>query len=96
MWLKHCNFAQKKMDIEQIHVTMTRRGLVMDANAEELAMSLKTYRLRQDLTQEQLGKILGCSRWTIIRLEQCKRVRWETTYRIYNRLVQELAKEAQQ
>lgn len=84
------------MTIEKIHATMTRRGLVMDANAEELAMSLKTFRLRQGLTQEQLAGRWGCSRWTIIRLEQCKRVSWETTYRIYNQLVKDMTKEARE
>lgn len=75
---------------------MTRRGLVMDANAQELAVSLKTYRLRQGITQEQLAERWGCSRFTIMRLENCKRVAWETTYRIYNNLVKAIAREARE
>lgn len=68
----------------------------MDANAEELAMSLKTYRLRTGSTQEQLAQMWGCSRYTIMRLETCKRVSWEMTYKVYNNLMQALTKEARE
>lgn len=79
--------------MEKYQATMTRRGLVLDTNAEELAMMLKTYRLRQNLTQEELAEKWGCSRYTILRLERCRRVAWETTYKIFNNLVKAVALE---
>lgn len=71
----------------------TRKGLRLEIEREELALMLKTYRLRQDLNQEQLGKLWGCSRWTIMRLEHAKPCTWEMMYRVYNKLSMALAKE---
>lgn len=73
--------------MEHIKATMTQRGLVLDTNAEQLAMSLKTYRLRHGMTQQQLAEKWGCSRYTIMRLETMKRVTWEMTYKIFNLLL---------
>lgn len=73
---------------------MKRRGLTMEADREEIAMSLKTYRLRSGKTQQCLADEWGVSRYTLIRLEACKHVSWEIMYRVYNMLLRSLEREA--
>lgn len=80
--------------MEQIKVEMKPRGLQMEMNKEEFALALKTWRLRNGLTQEQAGAKIGCSRYTIIRAEKAKNVTWEMAYRLFARLATELRKEA--
>lgn len=80
--------------MEQIKVTMKQKGLTMEADKNEFALALKTWRLRQGLTQEQVGKRWGCSRFTIIRAERAKNVTWEMAYRLFAKLSDELRKEA--
>ena len=65
----------------------------MDVDKQEFAMALKTWRLRQNLTQEELGNRWGCSRFTIIRAERAKDVTWEMAYRLFARLAIELENE---
>lgn len=66
--------------------TPKRDGLDLNIDREEFALSLKTYRLRQGLTQQQLGERWGVSRFTIIRAERAKPVSWEAAYRLFARL----------
>lgn len=66
--------------------TPQRVGLDLKIDREEMALSLKTYRIRQGLTQQQLGEFWGVSRFTIIRAEKAKPVSWEAAYRIFARL----------
>lgn len=80
--------------MEQIKVEMKPKGLQMEMNKEEFALALKTWRLRNGLTQAQAGKKIGCSRYTIIRAEKAKNVTWEMAYRLFARLATELRKEA--
>lgn len=84
---------KKNNDGRIVHATMQRQGVTMETDVEEFAMALKTYRLRQGLTQAQLGAKWGLSRYTILRAETCKRVNWTTTYRLFNKLAAELRKE---
>lgn len=79
--------------MKKIEVKMERKGLEMDVDKQEFAMALKTWRLRQGLTQEELGKRWGCSRFTIISAERAKDVTWEMAYRLFARLSGELEKE---
>lgn len=79
--------------MKKIEVKMERKGLEMDVDKQEFAMALKTWRLRQGLTQEELGKRWGCSRFTIIRAERAKDVTWEMAYRLFARLAIELENE---
>lgn len=72
--------------MEQISTTAKPAGTSMEINREEFALSLKTYRLRQGLTQKQLGERMGVSRYTIIRAEKCKNITWESAYRIFAKL----------
>lgn len=72
---------------------MKQKGLEMDVNKEEFALALKTWRLRQGLTQEQVGERWGCSRWTIMRAEKAKNLTWEMAYKMFAKLSRELTKE---
>lgn len=76
-----------------VRATMERQGLTMETDVQEFAMALKTFRLRQGLSQQQLGERWGLSRYTILRAEKCKRVNWTTTYKLFNQLAKELRRE---
>lgn len=79
--------------MEKIVVKMKQKGLEMDVNKEEFALALKTWRLRQGLTQAQVGERWGCSRWTIMRAEKAKNLTWEMAYKMFAKLSRELTKE---
>lgn len=81
--------------MEQIKVVMKQKGLTMEADREQVAMAVKTWRLRHGLTQKQLGDRWGASRWTIMRVEKAKNVSWEMAYRFFAKLSEELRKEGQ-
>lgn len=72
---------------------LKRAAYTMEVDREEFAIQLKTYRLRQAMTQEQLANAWGCSRYTIMRCERGKNITWETAYKIFARLAVELRKE---
>ena len=80
--------------MKQIKVEMKRQGLEMEINQQDFAMALKTWRLRQGLTQSEVGKRWGCSRFTIIRAERAKNVTWEMAYKRFAKLAGEVEKEA--
>lgn len=75
---------------------MERVGLTMDIDKEAFAVALKTWRLRNGLTQAEAGKKWGLSRYTIMRAESGKNITWETAYRMFARLSEELRKEGQE
>lgn len=79
--------------MEKIVVNMKPKGLEMDVDKQEFALALKTWRLRQGLTQSEVGKRWNCSRFTIMRAENAKNVTWEMAYRLFAKLAQELKKE---
>lgn len=81
--------------MKQITVEMKPAGLSMEVDKTEFALALKTWRLRQGLTQSQVGQRWNCSRYTIMRAENAKNVTWEMAYRLFARLSDELRKEAQ-
>lgn len=72
---------------------MKPQGLTMDVDKNEFALALKTWRLRQGLTQRQVGEKWGCSRYTVMRAENAKDVTWEMAYRLFAKLANELRKE---
>ena len=77
----------------RINVEMKPQGLTMDVDKNEFALALKTWRLRQGLTQRQVGERFGCSRYTVMRAENAKEVTWEMAYRLFAKLANELRKE---
>ena len=80
--------------METIKVTMKKNGLSMETDKNEFALALKTWRLRNGLTQAQVGERWNCSRFTIIRAESAKNLTWEMAYRLFAKLSDELRKEA--
>lgn len=72
---------------------MKRAGLTLTADRCDVSIAIKTYRLRQDLTQEQLAEQWGISRYTIMRLEAARPVSWEMTYKVWARLTEALTNE---
>lgn len=79
--------------MKKIEVKMERKGLDIDIDKEAFAMALKTWRLRNNLTQRQAGERMGCSRYTIIRAESARNITWEQAYKLFARLSEELRKE---
>lgn len=79
--------------MERINVEMKPQGLTMDVDKNEFALALKTWRLRQGLTQREVGQRFGCSRYTVMRAENAKDVTWEMAYRLFAKLANELRKE---
>lgn len=71
-------------------------GLDLNIDKCAFALALKTWRLRNGMTQKQLGERWGCSRFSIIRAERAKNISWEVAYRMFARLSEELRKEALQ
>lgn len=79
--------------MDEIKVEMKQNGLTMEIDRENFAMMLKTWRLRNGLTQKQAGDRFGCSRYTIIRAENAKAVTWEMAYRLFTALAKALQEE---
>lgn len=81
--------------MKKIEVKMEARGLEMDVNKQEFALALKTWRLRNALTQKEAGERWGMSRFTIMRAESGKNITWEMAYKLFAKLSQELKKEGE-
>ena len=81
--------------MKKIEVKMEARGLEMDVNKQEFALALKTWRLRNALTQKEVGERWGMSRFTIMRAESGKNITWEMAYKLFAKLSQELKKEGE-
>lgn len=79
--------------MEEMTITMKPVGTEMATDMQGLALALKTYRIRQGLTQQQLGERWGMSRYTLMAVEKARQVSWVMTYRIFNRLSEELRRE---
>jgi len=82
--------------MEKIEVKMKQDGLQMDVDKESFALALKTWRLRQGLTQQQVAQKWGVSRFTIIRAETAKNLTWMMAYRLFAKLAGELKLEGEQ
>lgn len=78
---------------EKIIIKDPIAGLSTEIDKQEFALSLKTWRLRQALTQRQVAKMFGTSRYTILRAENAQDITWEMAYRLFVKLSKELVKE---
>lgn len=78
---------------KKITLTMSAQGVDMSVNREEMALALKQWRIRNDLTQRQLAARWNMSRESIIRIEKAKPVTWQLAYRVFAKLSQELRQE---
>lgn len=79
--------------MKQIKVEMKQEGLSMEVDKTKFAMALRTWRIRRNLTQRQVGQQWGVSRYTIMRAEAAKPITWEMAYRLFAHLSEELEKE---
>ena len=86
----------EKLNEQPIVVNMKIGDMKMEADKNEVALALKTWRLRQGLTQKKLGERWGMSRYTIMRAESAKNITWEMAYRIFAKLSSELQKEGRE
>lgn len=85
------NQIQNIMEHQEIKMETKELSVVIDRF--EFALALKTWRLRQALTQQEVAEKWGCSRFTIIRAEGGKQLTWEMAYRLFNKLSNELRNE---
>lgn len=79
--------------MKKITVKMQKTDISLEVDRKEFALALKTWRLRQGLTQQQVADQFGCSRYTIMRAEAAKAITWEMAYRLFAMLSKELEKE---
>lgn len=82
------------MDADNVTIKYNPEHLTVDINKHEFALALKTWRLRNGLTQKQAGEIMSCSRYTIMRAESGESISWESAYRMFAKLARELRKES--
>lgn len=81
--------------MKTIKVEMKPNGLRMEADKQEFALALKTWRLRQGLTQKEVGERFNVSRYTIMKAENAQNITWTMAYRLFAKLSEELRKEEQ-
>lgn len=81
--------------MDKIEIKMEQRGVTLETDAEQFALALRTWRLRQGLTQTQAGDRFGVSRYTIIKVENGQKISWQTAYKLFARLSNELRKEVE-
>lgn len=81
--------------MKKIQVEFKPQGIKMDADREQFALALKTWRLRAGLTQQQVAEKWDTSRYTIMRCEAAKPVSWPQAYKIFARLATALKDEQQ-
>lgn len=81
------------MEKEDVTIKYNPERLQVDIDKNEFALSLKTWRLRNGLTQKKAGEMIGCSRYTIMRAEAGDKISWESAYRMFAKLARELEKE---
>lgn len=87
------NIHQTSKNMEEIKVKTNRQTLSVDIDRADFALSLKKWRLRNGLTQKQLGEHWGVSRETIVRAEGAKNLTWGTAYKLFARLSEALERE---
>lgn len=74
---------------EDVKQLIKPNGIRVDVNREEFALQLKTWRLRSRLTQVQVARRWGVSRYTIMRAENGTPIDWTTSYKLFVSLLAE-------
>lgn len=72
---------------------MEMEGPSYKVDRDEMALAVRTYRLRNGLTQRALGSKFGLSRYTIMTIEAGKEVHWTTAYKVFASLAEALKEE---
>ena len=80
-------------DEKFVDMELPQGDLKTDVSRAEFGLKLKMWRLRNMLTQVQAGNKFHCSRNTIMRVEAGKHVSWQSAYRLFSLLADELAAE---
>ena len=69
------------------------KGLSVEIDRQEFALALKTWRLRQGLTQQQVADRWDTNRYLIIKAEGGRAISWEHAYKLFAKLSKELRNE---
>lgn len=69
------------------------KEVAVDIDRSAFALELKTWRLRQGLTQSEVGRRWNMTRFAIIKAEKAHPLSWESAYKIFAKLATELANE---
>lgn len=85
--------AQDPKNQDSMEANRNEEKLAVDIDRAKFALELKTWRLRQGLTQSEVGKRWSMTRFAIIKAEKAQPMSWEAAYRIFAKLACELAKE---
>lgn len=78
---------------EQFKLEAKASGLSVDIDRQKFALALKTWRLRKGLTQRQVAAMWEVSRYVIMHAEGGRNLTWESAYRLFSKLSEELRKE---
>lgn len=70
-------------------------GLKVDFDRPTFGLELKTWRLRHQLTQQQVAQRWCTHRWLIMKAELGRPIGWEKAYYLFAQLAKELREEAQ-
>lgn len=84
------NMEQTNTVTLKIEATADKIGLKMDIDRNSFALALRTWRTRAGLSQTEAGKIMGVSRWAILKLEKAQPTSWETAYKVFAILMDKL------
>lgn len=87
---------EQREGVNNITLKMEQQGLKMVTDKEQFAVALKTWRIRQGLTQQQLADKWGVSRYSILRAEGAKEIGWIAIYRMFNQMAAEMREEIKQ
>lgn len=77
-----------------INPEMHQKGIMLETDVPTFAVALRTWRIRQNMSQEQVARRWGVSRHTILRCESGKDQHWTTRYRLFYCLCKELNAES--
>lgn len=66
------------------------KNVISENDMREMADALKKYRAITNITQEECAKQFNTSRYTIMKLESCKRTSWQQAYKVYAKLLLEM------
>lgn len=76
-----------------MEIKKNTEALRMDIDRAEFALELKTWRLRNRLSQRELARRWGTNRWLIMHAEGARDITWENAYKLFAKLAQELRNE---
>lgn len=76
--------------MEALKIEMKPVGLSLETDATHFALALKTWRLRNDMSQREAASRCNVSRYTIMKAEAAKQISWEMMYKIFCKMSEDL------